>query len=326
MPRTRSWRSLVPGLITCVAIAVLAVIVLTFARVGILHGSTERVFSRMYEARGVMKGTPVWLAGQKVGQVARVDYLPPSIDTTAHVVVVMDVLDEYMPLIRRDARAQIRSGGTLIGAPVVYINLSTQDVPAIAAGDTLGSEAQGDPETVASQFAGASRDFPAIIKNVKQLASDLENARGTTGALLNDEALELDVARRQGERLVDRALRGEGTVARALGGAREARGASGGSAVARAQTAMARADSIRALLASRRSSLGRFRRDSSLLRAVSSVRDEISIVRVLLDDARGTAGRALRDSALTQELAGTERELSRLISDLRSHPLRYVHF
>src|SRR5918992_1406460 len=116
MPRPRTWRSLVPGLITFSAIVVLAVIVVMFARVGVLHGSTERVYSRMYEARGVLKGTPVWLAGQKVGQVARVDFLPPSTDTTAHVVVVMDVLDDYMSLIRRDSRAQIRSGGTLIGA------------------------------------------------------------------------------------------------------------------------------------------------------------------------------------------------------------------
>lgn len=318
MPRKLTWRSLVPGLLTIAAIVVLAVVVMTFARVGVLHGSTERVYSRMFEARGVMKGTPVWLAGQKVGQVAGVEFLPPSTDTTAHVIVVMDVLDDYLPLIHTDARAQIRSGGTLIGAPVVYISPSTATARPIAPGDTIASTAQGDPETVASQFAGASRDFPAIINNVKQLANELQSVRGTTGAFLNEEGLEMDVARRRGERLVNRALRGEGTVARVMSGSADA--------AARARVALARTDSIRVLLASRETSLGRFRRDSTLARSVASVRDEVSIVRALLDEPRGTAGRALRDSALVQELTGAQRELSVLLADLRAHPLRYVHF
>ncbi|HET7457109.1 MAG TPA: MlaD family protein [Gemmatimonadaceae bacterium] len=319
MPRIQNWRSLLPGLLALAATIAFAIGVLTFARVGALHGSTIRVYSAMSEARGVMKGTPVWLNGQSVGQVVSVEFVPPSSDTTVHILVVMDILKRYAGFIRLDARAQIRSGGTLIGAPVVYLSSVATEGRTVHEGDTLRSLPQGDPEGVASQIALASRDFPAIIANVKELRADLSSARGTTGAILNDDALKLDVVLDRGTRLADRALHGSGTISRALSG-----GASAASV--RAQRALARADSVRALVASARETMGRARSDSTLLRSVASARNEISIARALLAEPRGTAGRVLHDSVLVRQLTSAERELGLLMADLRKHPLRYVAF
>ncbi|NUQ94730.1 MAG: MCE family protein [Gemmatimonadaceae bacterium] len=319
MPRIQNWRSLLPGLLALAATVLFAVVVLTFARVGALHGSTIRVYSTMAEARGVMKGTPVWLNGQTIGQVARVDFLPPSGDTLANVAVVMDVLKKYARYVSADAQAQVRAGGTLIGAPVIYLSSASRGARLVHDGDTLRSLPQGDPEGVASQIALASRDFPAIIDNVKNLQADLATARGTGGALLNDDALKVDVVLERGTRLADRALHGGGTVDHALSG-----GATG--AASRARSALARVDSLRTFMRSDRTVLGRFRRDSSLVRAVASLRDEVSIARALLDEPRGSAGRALHDSAATRQLSAAERELGVLLADLRAHPLRYVVF
>lgn len=319
MPRIQNWRSLLPGLLAVGMTVFLAVIVLAFARVGALHGATIRIYSTMSEARGVMKGTPVWLDGQSIGQVKGVEFLAPSADTSVHVAVVMDVLKRYQKFVHADAQAQIRSGGTLIGAPVVYLSSSSTAAPVIADGDTLRSLPQGDPEGVASQIALASRDFPAIIQNVKELRSDLGSARGTTGAILNDDALQLDVVFNRGSRLADRTLHGRGTIGRVLSGR-----ISG--TEARARAALAQVDSLRALVGSPETSLGRFRRDSTLMHTVSSLRDELSVVRALLAEPRGTAGRVLNDRALLQQLSAGERELGALMTDLRKHPLRYVAF
>lgn len=319
MPRLQNWRSLLPGIIALAVIIVGAVAVLSFARVGALHGSTIRVYSSMAEARGVMKGSPVWLEGQPIGQVVRVDFLPPSPDSSARVLVVMDLLKRDVKYVKRDAVAQITSGGTLIGAPVVYLNSTATNAPAIAEGDTLHSVPQGDPEGVASRIALASRDFPAIIANVKDLRSQLGSVEGTTGALLNDNALRVDLVRNRGTRLADRTLHGNGTVARMLSGGTER-------AMARAQHALAGADSLRALLGSEQSVVGRFRRDTSLMRTVTSLRNEVSLARAMLDEPRGTAGRVLHDSAVTRQLTAAERDLATLIADLRAHPMRYVAF
>ena len=89
---------------------------------------------------------------------------------------------------------------------------------------------------------------------------------------------------------------------------------------------MARADSVRILLASPNTSLGRLRKDSTLLAEVGYIRDELSIIRSQLDQSRGTAGRAMHDSALTHALTETQRQMSLLFADIKKHPLRYLIF
>lgn len=316
MPPARNWRTLLPGLIALGATVGAAMGVLMFARVGALHGSTVPLYTRTSEARGVIKGTAVWLSGQKVGQVKKVELLPPGTDTSTRVLIAMDVLEAHLKYIRKDARAQIRAGGTLIGAPVVYLSSTTTASPPVGPGDTLTSLPQGDPEGVASRIAHASRDFPAIIQNVKELRAELNRSAGTTGAFLNGEELQLDVVKNRGMRLAHRAVRGDGTIGRALSG----------DATSRAKVALARADSVRTLVSSGATVIGRFRSDTSLLRTVASVRDEISVARLLLDEPRGSAGRVLRDRAMVTELKGVERELGALLADIRAHPIRYVHF
>lgn len=317
MPRTYRWRALVPGLLAGGATVGAAVLILLFARVGALHGATVTLYSKTREARGVMKGTDVWLSGQKIGKVTDVRFLPPSADTNAHVVIEMEVLKSDVKYVRSDSRAQIRSGGTLIGAPVVYLSSTSSAARPVHGGDTLIALPQGDPEGIASKVAVASRDFPAILSNVKELRGRLNSADGTTGALLNDDQLQLDVVRTRGVRLADRAFKGRGTISRVF---------TSGNPTARAQTALARVDSLRTLLASDRTSLGRFKRDTSLMRVTASLRNEVSIALALLNEPRGTAGRALHDSALTTELTGVQRELGALMDDLRAHPLRYFPF
>jgi phospholipid/cholesterol/gamma-HCH transport system substrate-binding protein len=319
MPRIQNWRSLLPGIIALAVVIGGGIAVLSFARVGAIHGSTIRVYSSMAEARGVMKGTPVWLEGQPIGQVLRVDFLPPSADSNATVLVVMDLLKRDVKYIRRDAVAQITSGGTLIGAPVIYLGTTASNAPLLSEGDTLRSLPQGDPEGVASRIALASRDFPAIIANVKDLRAQLSSVHGTTGALLNDDELRVDLVRSRGTRLANRALHGSGTLARVMNGGTER-------ATARAQHALAEVDSLRSLLTSDQSAVGRFRRDTSLMRTVTSLRNEVSLAKAMLDEPRGTAGRVLHDSALTRQLTSTEKELANVIADLRAHPMRYVAF
>jgi phospholipid/cholesterol/gamma-HCH transport system substrate-binding protein len=319
MARIQNWRSLLPGIIALAAVIGGVIAVLSFARVGAIHGSTIRVYSSMAEARGVMKGTPVWLEGQPIGQVLRVDFLAPSTDSNANVLVVMELRERDAKYVRRDALAQITSGGTLIGAPVIYLGNTGSNAPLLAEGDTLRSLPQGDPEGVASRIAVASRDFPAIIANVKDLRTQLSSVHGTTGALLNDDELRIDLVRTRGTRLANRALHGNGTVARVMNGGTTR-------ATARARHALAEVDSLRSLLTSNQSVVGRFRRDTSLMRTITSVRNEVSIAKALLDEPRGTAGRVLHDSALTRQLTSTEQELANVIADLRAHPMRYVAF
>lgn len=317
MARRIVWSDVRGGLVASVAIVVLAGVILKYSRVGALHGDTFRLHVMVGEAREVLTGSEVWLSGQKIGKITNIRFLPPSTDSTSRIAIDMEILERYRSAMRRDAVAQIQNGGSLIGAPVVYLSPGTSSAPPMRHDDTLRSRPQADVEGTTSQFGYAARDFPAIIGNVKVLTAQLQTTEGTIGAIINSPgAGELGKARLQTTQLMTRLTSGPGTIGRVMQGG----------LTARTSRVMARVDSVRALLASPTGAYGRFRRDSTLLRDVADVRNELSILRAELDEPRGTAGRVLRDSALVNAVGQAERELSLLIADLKKHPLRYIAF
>ena len=319
-PRTTTWRELVPGLILVGVVAAAVASLLIFAKVGAMHGKKATVYMVAGAARGVIQDTEVWLEGQKIGLVREITFKPVTSDTTARLVLTLDLLADDLPHLRRDAHAQIRAGGSLIGAPVIYISGGSSAATAVTDGDTLTMLPQGDTEGVTSQIALASRDFPEIIGNTKALSAHLNTARGTAGAVLHDArgSREVTVFRGRATSLVRQATRGRGTVALALAG--------DSPLLIRAKAAMARADSVRQLLDSPAGNLGRFQRDSTLLRTVASVRAEVSVARALLAEPRGTAGRVLADSAIVNQMTRMERDLGALMQDIKANPLRYIAF
>lgn len=320
MPHRQRWRSLVPGLAIILALVLASAAVLRYGRMIALHGDSFRLYVTMADARNVMSGTEVWLDGQKVGIVTGIDFAPPSADTLHRVVAVLDVLEEDRRFIRRDAVAQLQPGGTLVAPPVIYLADGTPTAPAVRDGDTLRATPGKDLEQITSRAAVASREFPAIIANVKLLAGQLRGAQGTLGALgVEGMPPAMNEAGRRVTALHADLTTPRGTVGLALSGRQ-------GSLGDRARVVMARADSVRTLLASGRGSLGRFRRDSSLVREMTDIRNEASIVQALLANPVGTVGRAGADSAIVRGLSDAQRSMAALMADLRRHPLRYVQF
>jgi phospholipid/cholesterol/gamma-HCH transport system substrate-binding protein len=311
MPRRTRWKELIIGIISLAAVLGVGAAILVFARVGMMHGDAFRLYAQAGAARGVIRGTEVWLSGQRVGTVKDVSFLPPSFDTTSRVLITMDVLEGVRSQIRENSNIQIRAGGSLIGAPIVDVAIGTPSTPAVTDGDTLRALPQSDFENVASEFALASKDFPVIIANLKLLNIQLHGVQGTLGALgIEKGGRELTIARERVGRLGSDLTTPHGTVGLALNASSPL--------AARAQRVMARADSVRTLLASDRSVLGRFRRDSSLLREVADIRNEVDILRARMADPHGTLGRAGADSAVFLALANAQQNLTRSKTSLRS--------
>ena len=80
------------------------------------------------------------------------------------------------------------------------------------------------------------------------------------------------------------------------------------------------------LLASDRTSIGRFRRDSTLLRTVADVRDELSITSALLASQNGTLGRFAQDSIIAVQMAEMSKQMTDLFADIKKRPFRYIAF
>ena len=108
MPPRLSWNRLLPGLIALAAVLLIAVGVVLFAGVGQVRGRKIHFYVLTDQARGVLHGTEVWLAGQKVGMVDGVTFRPPTTDSLARVLMAVSVRARDAEPIRRDSRADSR--------------------------------------------------------------------------------------------------------------------------------------------------------------------------------------------------------------------------
>lgn len=316
MPRAEFWSQLKVGLFAFAVIAAAAAAILVFARIGALHGDTTRLHTVTDRATGVLKGTEVWLAGQKVGLVTNVSLRAASADTTERVAIDMDILTQYMPYLRKDSDIQIRPGGNLIGAPVVYITVGTRNSPLIASGDTLRAKAQVESRPGVADISSLGDSVTAIAAEVKQVSSDFGTTVGEVGTLRARTESQVNQVRNAVDRFKRRATQSRGTLAMAVHD----------TATLRAEVARLSAvtDSIRATAASGSGNVGRFRRDSTLalharhtLATVDTLRE-----RLTLYTAHPTHG----DSSLTLELDRMRLQLDSLVQNAKHHPLRYLPF
>ena len=319
MSRQSSWKDLQIGMLAAFGIFAGAFLILVFGRVGVLHGRKFALHATTDAARGVIRGTDVWLDGQKVGVVTGVTFRPPSAPQSDRLVISLSILERERDRIRKDSRIQVRSGGNLIGDRVVNVSSGSPAAPAVVDGDTLRASEQSDVEGVTSDAALASREIPGILENVKLLAAQLQTSAGTLGALgLESGKTRLSSIGARAQRLRDELTESRGSVGMAFTGA-SALGA-------RASQSLARVDSIRRLVASDAHSLGRFRRDSTLVNEVGRIRDELAVVQQLATSPNGTVGRLRADSAIIRNVHRSLVAIDSLFADMKKHPLRYIVF
>ena len=304
------------GIIAAAAIAAVALGILLFARVGALHGKKVTLYVVTDDAAGVLAGTEVWLAGDKAGIVKDVAFRSPTTDTLERVLVTTDFLAAALPYVRRDSYARIQPGGSLIGAPVVYIAAGTATSPQLHDGDTVHARPKVMMADLTQQIGTIAPELTALGAVAKELNDKTSRPVGTIGNYRENGLPDLADVSAGMSSLSARAMRGNGTIARAMRG----------NLRVRASHAMAAADSIKTLMSSNKGSLGRFRRDTTLVTKANHVLAEVDTLRALLSNPVGTIAAAHPDSALNRQLDQTHKLLAALIKDAKSHPMRYIQF
>jgi phospholipid/cholesterol/gamma-HCH transport system substrate-binding protein len=308
-----TWRSVSGGIAAVLGIVLIGFLVLTYARTGAVRGDKFRLYVAVPDASNVLKGTDVWLNGQRIGTVSHVDFAPPSSPPEARVVIATDVLTRFRDHIRLDSRASLQSGGTIIGAPVVYLTSGTPRYRVISDGDTIRGVGKSDLEIAASRATEAVEELPGIMSDTKVIIADAKTAGSRLSAIARKGGQSSFGA--QANHLMQKLSSGRGSAKLIMSDQRIRRRVAG---------TMAASDSLRALLSSRMAEVGRFRRDSSLGRSVQTLRDDVVELRALANDPNGTVGRVTLDSALTRGLDSLFVELTALMTDIKKNPLRYA--
>lgn len=315
MARDTSWKDLKVGIIAGAAILALVASIFLFARVGAIRGEKFRLHVLTGDASGVLKGTEVWLSGQKIGLVTDVAYLSTASPVADRIVVNLEIRAAEFPLIRHDSKAEIKPGGNLIGSPVIMISSGTAKSPPVQDGDTLNAVESTKIEGMMTSVRKVGSEVTALGADLGKAIAQAKSPGGTTGAFIRNGMPSLSRTSSEFSRLKARMTSGNGTIGLAMKG----------DLFSRASGVMSSVDSLRTMLATE-GNVGRFRRDSTLAPTVREMLSRVDSLRALASNPVGNIGRARGDSTLSTELARVRRELDALIKDIKKHPLRYIAF
>ena len=310
MPRQRNWTDLRGGIISAVVIVLVVLATVFFARVGALHGKKVTLYVLADDASGVLPGTEVWLAGKHAGSVKSIAFRPPTTDSLGRLVLTTEFLARDLPYVRRDSWAQIQAGGRLLGTPVVYVAIGSRGSPGLTDGDTISARLKPRALDVVGQVAGVMPEVRGLMGEVSSLNRQISTPVGTIGNFRTRGMGEMTDVAGTMSRIGGKMTSGRGTIGLAMrGDLRE-----------RAARVMSAADSARLLMTSGQGSIGRFRRDKTLMPTVNRITSELDSLRAMVGNFGGG------DTSLTLALAQRRALMDSLITDIKKHPFRYISF
>lgn len=306
------------GLLILAGLVVLGAGIFFVGSTGHVFGQRFRLVTLMRSASGIAPGAAVQLAGQTVGQVARVELIevedrPESGEAVA---VTLSVDREVAGQIRADSRAHVQTQG-LLGDRLINISPGSPGAPRVAAGDTLEAAEPLDYQEVLNEASGAVSDLTAITRDLSELTGRVLQGEGTAGRVLLDPALY--------QRLVDlsgsldttlRAVnRGDGTLGRMLRDDELYR---------RMISSAASLDTLTSRMRRGEGALGRMMASDSLYRSVAGAAGRADSLLARILQGRGTAGRMVTEDAMYEELLRTLVDLNTTLEEIRQNPRSYI--
>ncbi|HUF50539.1 MAG TPA: MlaD family protein [Longimicrobiales bacterium] len=312
-------------------VAVLIVVSMLLLAYGVKRvGAVFDVFASRYElvtlvpsALGLREGAPVTLAGQRIGQVKRIEFIPVERKIGNHNLrLVLAISEDVSDQIRADSRAFLRTMG-LLGDKFVDIAPGTGGARILQTGDTIASGKSLDLDEFIMQASGALEQATGIVTNLQELTGGLTRGEGTAGRMLTDDALYVSIAATTAElrSTLAHINRADGTFSRLLNDP---------TLYYRLHGAIARVDSLGGLILHGNGTMGQLLRSDSAYRhmmgtlttADSAVTDLATLVRGMTT-GNGTLQRLMSEPQLYDEFLKAVIDAQTLINDIRLHPAKY---
>lgn len=286
-------------------------------------GRAANLFTKRYElivflpsANGLRQGGSVTLAGQLVGTVKEIVFLPVDFDTTRNLRVVARVDRSLRDQIRRDSEARLRTMG-LLGDKVLDITPGTPRFAVLQPGDTIRVATSLDLEVVLARAADAVDDVVGLTHDLRAITGGLARGQGTMGQLLTNRAMydQLTGAMARANTLFAGLQNPNGTFGRMLNDP---------TLYNRLTNAVATLDSTLTAVNSSQGSMGKLLRDTTLYASLAGIAQGGDSLMKMLNSEQGLVGRLLTDQTLYDQLNKLTTDLGAMLSDIRRDPRRYT--
>jgi len=311
-----TWDQLKVGVLIIIALIILAIAMVKVGRAGNLFGKRYQLVSFIDNASGLRLGGPVTVAGQLAGSIKDIKFLPPDVDTTRNLKLIVEVNTTVRDQVRQDSRAKIATMG-LLGDKVFDISVGTPRYRPLHEGDTLIVAPSMDYEAVVRQASGAITEVVGVTRDLKRVTDGITHGQGTLGQLLVNRQLydQLNSTLLRTSALMARLENPRGTLGRLLDDP---------SLYYNLTRAIASADTVISQINSGRGSVGKLLRDDTLyvhlVRIVSRADSLVST----MSSGNGTMQKMFTDQHLYDQLVQTVTELNNVLLDVRRDPRRYT--
>ena len=293
-------------------------------------GKVFDVFASRYElsvlvpsALGLREGAPVTLAGQRIGQVSTIDFIPVERKLGGNNLrVVLAISHDVQEQIRMDSRAFLRTQG-LLGDKFVDIEPGTTGARILQPGDTLAAGRSVDVDEFMTAAAHALEQATTMVADLRDLTGGLVRGEGTAGLILKDDRLYADLTGVTLElrRTLAEINRADGTFGRLIHDP---------TLYHRMHAAVTRVDSLGALILHGNGSISMLLRSDSMYRSLlgtlntadSTVVDFAGFVR-RMTQAEGSMNKLMTDPALYDEFLKAVVDVQALINDIRRDPTKF---
>lgn len=312
-----------------VALGIIGILLLAYGVYRV--GKVFDVFSSRYELAmlvpsvlGLRDGAPVTLAGQRIGQVKDIVFLP--VDQRAgdnNLRLTIALARDVQQQIRADSRAFLRTQG-LLGDKFIDIAPGSPGQAVLEEGDTILAGESMDMEQFLAQAATALDEANLIVGELHNITQGIARGDGTIGALLTDEQLYTRLVATTGElqQTLGQINDADGTLGRLM---RDPQ------LYVRLNAAVARVDTLGAALIDGDGSFARLLRSDSLYRSLmgaatgaDSALAGVHGIVSQLGEGDGSIQRMMRDPQLYEAFLKAVIDLQALITDIRANPGRFL--
>jgi phospholipid/cholesterol/gamma-HCH transport system substrate-binding protein len=273
---------------------------------------------------GLREGSMVALAGQQVGQVDEIKFIPMHQKRGgSHLAVRIKVAERARGQIRRDSKIQVRALG-LLGDKYIDIEPGTATVAALQPGDTIRAEISIDMGQFLELATQAVEQANLVVADLRVITGSLARGDGTMGQLLHDQQLYFRMVSATGEMqtLLEQINNGDGALSRLIQDPELYR---------KMASAVARVDSLGAGILHGDGTLAQMIRSDSLYRGMAGTAakadraaGELSALLQRLNQTDGSLNRLMTDPRLFDEFLKSVIDLQTLIADVRANPKKYV--
>ncbi len=303
-------RELKVGLLTLVALIVLASATFLVGERRNLFARTNTYTVRFENVSGLSAGNPVQLNGVTVGRVEDV-VLPEGVDQ-GQLTVWISVDRRYAARVRQDSEARIKTLG-LLGDKYVEISSGSPAAKVIASGGEIPTAPATDVDRLIASGEDLVENVVAIAVSLRTILADMEQGRGILGQLLTDDetvssAKESVVGSIESlRRILERVEEGEGTLGSLL---------SDDTLATRLTSSLNRLDGVLGQIESGEGALPALINDpasrerlDSLLAKLDTTVDNLGTFTDDLNEGSGLLPRLLNDEQYGQEIADDLRQL-----------------